>query len=77
MKKMKANTKIFGCIADPIDHVKAPTLFTEMFQKQKINAIMIPINEIDKLLILKGSSSSSLSKSPDKVLRECLSLNLL
>mgnify|MGYP001253553829 CR=1 FL=1 len=41
---MKANTKIFGCIADPINHVKAPTLFTKMFQKQKINAIMIPIN---------------------------------
>ena len=41
---MKADTKIFGCIADPINHVKAPTLFTKMFQEQKINAIMIPIN---------------------------------
>ena len=41
---MKANTKIFGCIADPINHVKAPTVFTKMFQEQKINAIMIPIN---------------------------------
>ena len=41
---MKANTKIFGCIADPINHVKAPTLFTKIFQEQKINAIMIPIN---------------------------------
>ncbi len=41
---MRANTKIFGCIADPINHVKAPTLFTKMFQKQKINAIMVPIN---------------------------------
>ena len=41
---MKANTKIFGCIADPINHVKAPTLFTKMFDEKKINAIMIPIN---------------------------------
>ncbi len=41
---MNANTKIFGCIADPIDHVKAPTLFTKIFQEQKVNAIMIPIN---------------------------------
>ena len=41
---MKANTKIFGCIADPINHVKAPTLFTKIFQEQKVNAIMIPIN---------------------------------
>ena len=38
---MKANTKIFGCIADPINHVKAPTLFTKMFQEQKINATKI------------------------------------
>ena len=41
---MKADTKIFGCIADPINHVKAPTVFTKIFQEQKINAIMIPIN---------------------------------
>ena len=41
---MKANTKIFGCIADPINHVKAPTLFTKLFQEKNINAIMIPIN---------------------------------
>ena len=44
MKKMKANTKIFGCLADPINHVKAPTLFTKLFQEQRVNAIMIPIN---------------------------------
>ena len=31
---MKANTKIFGCIADPINHVKAPTLFTKLFQEK-------------------------------------------
>ena len=41
---MKANTKIFGCLADPINHVKAPTLFTKLFQEQRVNAIMIPIN---------------------------------
>ena len=40
---MEANTKIFGCIADPINHVKAPTLFTKIFHEKK-NAIMIPIN---------------------------------
>ena len=45
---MKANTKIFGCIADPINHVKAPTLFTKIFQEQKVNAIMIPIKPIIK-----------------------------
>ena len=43
---MKANTKIFGCIADPINNVKAPSLFTKIFQEQKVNAIIIPINLI-------------------------------
>ena len=33
---MKADTKIFGCIADPINHVKAPTLFTKIFQEKKL-----------------------------------------
>ena len=41
---MKANTKIFGCIADPINHVKAPTLFTKLFQEKNVNAVMIPLN---------------------------------
>ncbi len=41
---MKADTKIFGCLADPIDHVKAPTLFTNFFKMKNINAVMVPIN---------------------------------
>ena len=41
---MKSTTHIFGCIADPIDHVKAPTLFSKVFLKKDINAIMIPIH---------------------------------
>tara|TARA_S200000501_G_C20808078_1_gene737144 strand:+ start:521 stop:1312 length:792 start_codon:yes stop_codon:yes gene_type:complete len=41
---MKASTKIFGCIADPIDHVKAPSLFTQIFKEKNIDAVMIPIN---------------------------------
>ena len=47
---MRADTKIFGCIADPINHVKAPALFTKMFQEKNINAVMIPINvQVDNL----------------------------
>ena len=41
---MLSNTKIFGCIADPISHVKAPTLFTSIFKDKKIDAVMIPIH---------------------------------
>ena len=41
---MLASTKIYGCIADPIDHVKAPTIFTSIFKEKNINAVMIPIH---------------------------------
>ena len=41
---MLGSTKIFGCIADPIDHVKAPTIFTSIFKEKKVNAVLIPIH---------------------------------
>ena len=41
---MFATTKIYGCIAHPIDHVKAPTLFTSIFKEKQIDAVMIPIH---------------------------------
>jgi len=41
---MLATTKVYGCIAHPIDHVKAPTLFTSIFNKKNIDAVMIPIH---------------------------------
>jgi shikimate dehydrogenase len=40
---MLGTTKIYGCLADPIDHVRAPTIFTSIFNKKKIDAVMIPI----------------------------------
>ncbi len=52
---MNANTIIFGCVADPIEHVKAPTLFTKIFKEKNINAVMIPIHvkpeHLDKLFL--------------------------
>ena len=41
---MLGTTKIYGCIADPIDHVKAPTLFTSIFKSKNIDAVMIPLH---------------------------------
>ena len=41
---MLGSTKIYACLADPIDHVKAPTIFTSIFDKKNIDAIMIPIH---------------------------------
>ena len=41
---MLGTTKIYGCLADPIDHVKAPTIFTSIFKSKQIDAVMIPIH---------------------------------
>jgi len=59
---MLGSTKIYGCLADPIDHVKAPTIFTAIFKEKNINAVMIPIhvkkdnleNVIDSLKTIKN-----------------------
>ena len=44
---MLGTTKIYGCLADPISHVKAPTIFTSIFKEKNINAVMVPIH-VDK-----------------------------
>ncbi len=41
---MLGSTKIYGCLADPIDHVQAPTIFTSIFKEKNINAVMVPIH---------------------------------
>ena len=41
---MLGSTKIYGCLADPIDHVKAPTIFTSIFREKNIDAVMVPIH---------------------------------
>ena len=32
---MLATTKIYGCLADPIDHVKATPIITSIFKQKK------------------------------------------
>ena len=39
---MLGTTKIYGCLADPIDHVKAPTIFTSIFKEQKVLTLVGP-----------------------------------
>ena len=41
---MLGSTKIYGCLADPINHVKAPTIFTSIFKEKNIDAVMVPIH---------------------------------
>ncbi len=66
---MLATTKIFGCIADPIDHVKAPTILTSIFKEKKIDAVMIPIhvnagsleNVINSLKLIKNFNGMTIT----------------
>ena len=37
-------TKVFGVIADPIDHVRAPMDFNPIFEEQGIDAVLVPIH---------------------------------
>ena len=41
---MLGSTKIYGCLADPIDHVKAPTIFSTIFKEKNIDAVMVPVH---------------------------------
>ena len=59
---MLGSTKIYGCVADPIGHVKAPTIFTSIFKEKNINAVLVPIhtnkdnleNVINSLKLIKN-----------------------
>ena len=37
-------TRLFGCIASPTDHVRAPMIFNQIFTEQGIDAVMVPVN---------------------------------
>lgn len=44
MLKINAKTKLFGVLADPIDHVRAPDIYNERWIYNKKNQLMIPIH---------------------------------
>ena len=37
-------TRLFGCIASPTDHVRAPMIFNQIFTELGIDAVMVPVN---------------------------------
>ena len=44
MLKVNAKTKLFGVLADPIDHVRAPDIYNEKWIYNAKNQLMIPIH---------------------------------
>ena len=47
---ISGKTKVFGCIADPIDHVRAPSVFNPLFEKYEVDAVMVPLHVSSKNL---------------------------
>ncbi|MGC6536368.1 MAG: shikimate dehydrogenase family protein [Candidatus Puniceispirillaceae bacterium] len=41
---ISGTTKVFGCLAHPTSHVRAPTLFNAYFAKANIDAVMVPVD---------------------------------
>ena len=41
---ISGKTKVYGCISDPIEHVRAPSVFNPLFAKYGVDAVMIPIH---------------------------------
>ena len=37
-------TRLFGCVASPTDHVRAPMIFNKIFTERDIDAVMVPID---------------------------------
>ena len=54
--RVDGNSRVFGVIAHPIGHVRAPTVFNPRFAKIGINNIMVPIDAPPQALksIIKG-----------------------
>ena len=44
IRAVKGTTLLFGCIACPTDHVRAPMIFNRIFTERDIDAVMVPIN---------------------------------
>lgn len=41
---VSGTTRVFGCIASPVDHVRAPTVFNALFAERGLDHVMVPIN---------------------------------
>jgi shikimate dehydrogenase len=41
--KITGTTRMFYCIADPIDQVRAPEVFNAVFARHEVDAVMVPM----------------------------------
>ncbi len=45
---LTGHTRLFGIVADPITHVRAPQIFNAAFAKRGIDAVMLPLHVLPK-----------------------------
>ena len=43
MPWVTGTTRIFGTIANPADHVRAPMVFNPLFAERRLDHVMVPI----------------------------------
>jgi len=41
--RITGTTRVFYCIADPVDQVRAPEVFNEVFSRHEVDAVMVPL----------------------------------
>jgi len=44
IRGVTGTTRLFGCIACPTDHVRAPMIFNRIFAERNIDAVMVPVD---------------------------------
>ena len=44
IRAVTGTTCLFGCIASPTDHVRAPIIFNRIFAERNIDAVMVPVD---------------------------------
>lgn len=59
--KITGHTRVFYCIADPIDQVRAPEVFNEVFARHGVDAVMVPMRVTAAYL---GATLRALFASP-------------
>ena len=53
IRAVRGTTRLFGCIACPTDHVRAPSIFNRIFTERDIDAVMVPV-DISKEQLAEG-----------------------
>lgn len=62
MTEITGKTKLFGVIADPVDHVRAPMVFNPVFQDRNIDAVLVPMHILPQHL---DNTLTALARMPN------------